>query len=202
MIRPMKLADLDSVVDIHLSSFTGFFLSFMGSHFLREFYKTALLDESSIALVSGQGGNIYGFAVGTTEPCGFYRRTILKHWHRFLAASFIRVLEKPQTILRLLRRLLMTTQSTYVANEALLMSIAVNPLRQGRGMGKRLIEGFLMEVERKGASSISLTTDRSDNEKANRFYVQSGFICSRSFTTPEGRQMNEYRKYFSSQGSL
>lgn len=192
----MRLSDLDSVVDIHLSSFAGFFLSFMGPPFLREFYKSTLRDETSIALVSGQANEVSGFVVGTTEPCGFYRRTILKHWYRFLLASLIPILEKPQTILRLLRRLLMTTQADYVANEALLMSIAVDPQEQGRGLGKRLVEGFLMEAKRRGAISISLTTDKLNNERVNRFYSQSGFICARSFTTSEGRQMNEYRKYF------
>ena len=89
MIRPMRLADVESVVRIHLSSFAGFFLSFMGPRFLREFYKATLLDESGLALVSTQADGIAGFAVGTTEPVGFYRRIILNNWNLFLAASFI-----------------------------------------------------------------------------------------------------------------
>jgi len=196
MIRPMLLADVESVTYIHLSSFAGFFLSFMGLHFLREFYKTILLDESGIALVSAQAGGISGFAVGTTEPDGFYKRTILRNWHRFLLASVNPVVKKPQTALRLSRRLFMTTQSNYPENEALLLSIAVHPSKQGAGIGKQLIESFSKEAKNRGATSISLTTDKLNNDMTNQFYIRCGFACARSFITSEGRQMNEYRKYF------
>src|SRR5258708_40306345 len=131
MIRPMRLADLESAVRIHLSSFPGFFLSCMGPRFLREFYRTALLDDSGITFVWGQEHEIDGFIAGTMEPRGYYGRTILNYWYRFLVASTIPLLEKPQTLVRLARRFLMTTQSNYATNEALVMSIAVDPLKQG-----------------------------------------------------------------------
>ena len=181
MIRPMRLADVESVVCIHLSSFAGFFLSFMGPRFLREFYKATLLDESGLALVSTQADGIAGFAVGTTEPVGFYRRTIINNWNLFLAASFIPIFKKPRTILRLARRLLTTAHSNYPANEALLLSIAVHPSKQGRGIGKQLIEGFSAEAGKRGAASISLTTDKLNNDATNQFYIRSGFSCARSF---------------------
>ena len=196
MIRPMKLADVESVVGIHLSSFAGFFLSFMGSRFLKEFYKATLLDESGLALVSTHADGIAGFAVGTIEPVGFYRRTILNNWNLFLVASFIPVLKKPQTMLRLARRLIMTSHSSYAENEALLLSIAVHPSKQGQGLGKQLIECFSAEAGRRGATSISLTTDKLNNDATNQFYIRSGFSCAKSFITTEGRQMNEYRKLF------
>jgi len=196
MIRPMMLDDVDSVARIHLSSFAGFFLSFMGPFFLREFYKSTLLDKTGIALVSTQADGISGFAVGTTEPVGFYRRTILNNWHHFLVASFIPILKKPQTILRLTRRLLVTAQSNYAKNEALLLSIAVHPSKQGQGIGKQLIKCFSAEAEGRGITAISLTTDKLNNDMTNQFYVRSGFSCARSFITAEGRQMNEYRKCF------
>ncbi len=192
----MKLADVESAVRIHLSSFAGFFLSFMGPLFLREFYKSTLLDESGLALVSTQADGISGFAVGTTEPRGFYRRIILNDWYSFLIASFIPILKKPQTICRLARRLLTTAQSNYVEKDTLLLSIAVHPSKQGQGIGKQLIECFSAEAGRRGAASISLTTDKLNNDTTNQFYMRSGFSCTRSFLTSEGRQMNEYRKYF------
>jgi len=196
MIRPMLPTDIESVVDIHLAAFAGFFLSSMGKHFLKDFYETTLLDKSSIALISLQGDEISGFAVGTVAPRGFYRRTILKNWQRFLVASIIPILNEPQTALRLFKRLLMTTQSNYIDNQALLMSIAVYPSRQRSGIGKRLIQCFSTEAERRGATSISLITDKLNNDPTNQFYIRSGFICTNSYITSEGRPMNEYRKFF------
>jgi ribosomal protein S18 acetylase RimI-like enzyme len=73
-----------------------------------------------------------------------------------------------------------------------LMSIAVLPEAQGRGIGKDLTVAFLEEARRRGLAMVSLTTDRDGNEGVNRFYVNLGFQCTRSTVTPEGRTMNEY----------
>ena len=39
---------------------------------------------------------------------------------------------------------------------------------------------------------VNLTTDRLGNDAANRFYQQLGFTRSRTYVTPEGREMQEY----------
>ncbi len=72
------------------------------------------------------------------------------------------------------------------------MSIAVLKEKSGHGIGTRLISAFLMEMRRQDISSVSLTTDRDDNEYANRFYQKLGFHVARTYQTPEGRWMNEY----------
>ena len=72
------------------------------------------------------------------------------------------------------------------------MSIAVLPNAQGKGAGKLLVSAFLEESKRRGLSQVNLTTDRNNNEAANHFYQKLGFSLSKSYTTPEGREMNEY----------
>jgi ribosomal protein S18 acetylase RimI-like enzyme len=188
----MQPADLDAVVQVHLSSFSRFFLSSMGAAFLREFYGAAMLDKSSIALVFQDDGAPAGFAVGTMQPEGFYGTIARKHWHRLLLGSLMPILKKPQIALGMARRLSMMGQTRYHPGEALLMSIAVEPARQGAGIGKRLVEEFLSAARQRGAISVCLTTDELNNEGANQFYVRSGFNRLRSFTAPEGRRMNEY----------
>jgi ribosomal protein S18 acetylase RimI-like enzyme len=188
----MQPADLDAVVQVHLSSFSRFFLSSMGASFLKEFYGAALADKSSIALVSQEGETLSGFAVGTMQPEGFYGRIARKHWHRLLLRSARPILKKPQIALGMLRRLSMMGQTRYGPRGALLMSIAVEPAKQGAGIGKRLVEEFLSAAKQRGAISVCLTTDELNNEGANQFYVRSGFNRLRSFTAPEGRRMNEY----------
>ncbi len=195
MIRKMRPADVNSVARIHLCSFEGFFLTFMGRLFLREFYRSTLLDKTGIALISTQADEISGFAVGTMEPHSFYRRIILNNWHHFLAASIIPILKEPRTLIHITRRLLTSVQSSYIENEALLLSIAVHPAKQGQGIGKQLLKSFSAEAKFRGATSISLTTDRLNNDMTNQFYIRSGFSLARSFLTAEGRQMNEYRMY-------
>jgi len=188
----MRLTDLDAVVHVHLSSFDGFFLASLGPAFLSEFYRAALLDQFSIALVSQEEDPLSGFAVGTLRPTGFYRRLARNHLRRLLVGSLLPVLAKPQVGLGILRRLSMNGRISYEAGEALLLSIAVEPARQGAGIGKRLIEAFLLAAQQRGAHSACLTTDALNNAAANQFYLRTGFDRLRSFVAPEGRRMNEY----------
>ncbi len=77
-------------------------------------------------------------------------------------------------------------------NCATLMSVAVAPDAQGGGIGKLLINAFLAEAKNRGVQQVNLTTDKVNNESVNAFYQKLGFNKIASFTTPEGREMNEY----------
>ncbi|RLC98294.1 MAG: GNAT family N-acetyltransferase, partial [Chloroflexota bacterium] len=69
---------------------------------------------------------------------------------------------------------------------------AVLPAEQGKGIGQKLVHAFLKRASMQGARQVDLTTDLDDNEGTNLFYRQLGFRLERSFTTPEGREMNQY----------
>lgn len=43
-----------------------------------------------------------------------------------------------------------------------------------------------------GALEVELRTDKYNNQATKLFYQRLGFIMERSFTTPEGREMNQY----------
>lgn len=188
----MILTDVEQVVDIHLSSFTGFFLSSMGVSFLKIFYEAALFDNASIAFVVEQEQRIFGFVAGTTQPEGFYKRILGRNWYRFLLACVVPILKQPLTALRLMQRLLMVRENQHQVNQALLLSIAVSPTNQGRGLGGQLLKAFIQESRKHGLSSVKLTTDAQGNEPVNRFYQKNGFELFRTYVGPENREMNEY----------
>jgi len=188
----MVLSDLVRVVNVHIDSFPGFFLSFLGSAFLRQLYTAALADPSGISFVAVSEKGPVGFIVGTTQPSGFYRRLLRQRWWRFVLASAAPALTHPRIIPRLLRALSIPGQATQQKGRGTLMSIAVLPEVQGDGTGQALVRSFLKEAGRRGLHQVDLTTDRDNNEAANRFYQKLGFICERTYTTPEGRVMNEY----------
>jgi ribosomal protein S18 acetylase RimI-like enzyme len=192
-IRRMNQSDVKSVTLIHLKSFPGFFLTFMGGAFLERFYAATISDETHIAFVSLQDEKITGFVVGTTEPRGFYKRLLFRFGGRFLFASIRPVLNHPITILRLFNRLLSSTGTQYAPDEALLMSIAVLPECEGHGLGRALIAAFVKEACNRQIKKVYLTTDKNNNERVNLFYQKIGFDQVRSFITSEGREMNEYR---------
>lgn len=190
-IRPMQSTDIGQVVDVHISSFTGFFLSFLGREFLTELYSGIINDPHGIALVYDDQ-MIVGFVAGTTQPANFYRRLIIRRWWRFCLASIKPIIKKPGIIPRLIRALKMPKSVTNEPNRGTLLSIAVLPGHQGKKYGEILVQAFLEKSAHCGLNKVDLTTDTEHNNAVNNFYKKMGFTLERSFTTPEGRLMNEY----------
>lgn len=191
-IRPMRLHDVKEIVNIHLKSFPGFFLTFLGPHFLHEYYVALLNDPAGFGFVHINLGNITGFVAGASEPSMFYSRLLRKRWWRFAFAVLIPALRNPLIIPRLFRAFRKSQDVSKRTDVGTLMSIAVDPNVQGHGIGRMLVESFLTEAIRRNLKQVDLTTDRENNLSVNQFYVHMGFRCSRVFVTPEGREMNEY----------
>ena len=194
-IRDMLLDDCPSVVDIHLRTFNGFFLSFLGRQFLVELYTGILKDASGLAYVYEDSTHIMGFVAGIQQPVGFYHRMLCHRWWRFGIAALKPMVRKPVIIPRLMRVFTINRHITTEEGRGTLMSIAVNPADQRKGVGKALVDTFLKASIQSGLKKVDLTTDKNQNEAVNNFYQSLGFSLERSFTTPEGREMNEYLYY-------
>jgi ribosomal protein S18 acetylase RimI-like enzyme len=189
----MKYDDIQYVVSVHVASFPGFFLSFLGRSFLSLFYRGIIDDSSGIAFVSLNNDNVpCGFVAGTANPQDFYSRLLKRDWLKFALASIGPVCRKPTIILRVARALLHPGQNPLGEDVAGLFSIGVLPELQGTGAGKILVNAFLEEARKRGCERVFLTTDRDDNEPVNHFYEKLGFKVEREYTTQEGRNMNEY----------
>lgn len=192
-VRRMHPDDVKPVVWVHMQAFEGFFLTFLGPSFLRELYTAVCLDASGMALVCETDADIVGFVAGTAEPQGFYQRLLRARWQGFALASIKPVAKRPTIIPRLLRAFRKPNEAARVGRRAgELMSISVAPEIQGKGIGSRLVRAFLQEARKRGLRSVRLTTDKRNNEAVNRFYQQLGFSRIRAYSTPEGREMNEY----------
>jgi ribosomal protein S18 acetylase RimI-like enzyme len=191
-IREMNLNDVPSVVNVHLESFMGFFLSSLGARFLCELYESILMDQTHIAFVCAKEGKVLGFVAGTTHPVGFYGRALKRNWRGFVIASILPILKNPMMAIRLLRRLIAQRETLFDNGYALLMSVAVNPNRQGNGIGRQLVSEFLEEANSRGCAIVTLTTDALENDSVNRFYRSMKFQLSKEYITTEGRRMNEY----------
>jgi ribosomal protein S18 acetylase RimI-like enzyme len=192
-INIMQAGDMNEVVSVHLASFQGFFLTFLGPRFLRELYAGIIADPTGITFVYRKENHILGFVAGTSQPASFYRRLLHRRMLRFVWVSLIPILKRPAIIPRLLRAYDMPRQAEYGEQCGTLMSLAVAPQAQGMGIGKNLVQAFLNEAACRGLAEINLLTDRLNNESTNQFYLRYGFRLFRSYTTFEGREMNEYR---------
>jgi GNAT superfamily N-acetyltransferase len=191
-IRQITINDAKVIVSIHLNSFQGFFLTFLGPNFLRVLYQSISEDPSGIGFIAEDPGGTGAFVMGTTQPSGLYERLLRKHWWQFGWAALPALVKKPGILPRLLRAFAMPGQELPTPKCGNLMSIAVDPSFQGRGLGKQLVIAFLTEAARRGCTHVNLTTDALGNEPTNAFYQKMGFELYRTYTTPEGRRMNDY----------
>ena len=198
MIRKLIMSDITHVVQVHLSSFPGFFLSFLGSGFLSLFYSGICTAPEGIAFVYlNDAGIPVGFVAGTSNPGGFYSRLLKRDWIKFALASIIPVMKKPSVIGRIARAVSHPSDNPIGDDVAGLFSIGVLPELQGTGAGKKLVQAFLDEAKQKCCKRVFLTTDCDNNDAVNSFYEKLGFEIKRQYVTPEGRRMNEYWKTLS-----
>jgi len=189
----MEPEHVSQVVEVHVHSFPSFFLTFLGPRFLQLLYREILREDGHVSLIALDGSQrIAGFVAGVLNQSGFYGRLARRRWFSFGLASLGAILRKPSILPRLLRAFRRSKDSKEATSPALLMSLAVLPDFQGHGIGQALVFALLKEMKRMGADSVVLTTDRDGNKGVNVFYQRIGFALARQFSTPEGRNMNEY----------
>lgn len=196
-IRPAQPSDIAQMVQVHLQAFPGFFLTLMGPRFLRLLYNGFLNHPTGISLVAcaqGKPSQVLGFVVGTTQPQGFFLQLLKQRWLAFGLASLWPLLRKPNLVfVKLWSALFYRGESLPdQPNAALLSSLGVYPAAQGQQIGQQLVNTFLAHAQTAGASAVYLTTDQSDNTKANQFYTRLGFKLAGTCKRPHGRILNRY----------
>lgn len=190
---PMRPTHIPAVVQTHLQSFPGFFLSFLGPRFLSLYYAGICAAPEGIGFVYlNTSGLPAGFVAGSSNPRGFYSRLLKQCWLRFAVASVGATICKPTVIRRIARGLFHSGGNPFGDDVAGLFSIGVLPELHGTGVGKLLVQVFLHEASMRGCNRVFLTTDRDENEAVNSFYQTLRFNIERQYETPEGRRMNEY----------
>lgn len=191
-IIPMQLEHLDDVIQVHLESFAGYFLTFLGPRFLRVLFTEIIKEPDHVAFVAQDQLGMVGYVIGVTHQARFYSRLALRRQFAFAFASAHALVRDIKILPRLLRGMLYYRAAQKAASQALLMSIGVSPRSQQNGVGTQLVFAFLNAMKQRNIDKVSLLTDRDGNEKVNLFYQKIGFELCRQYVTAEGRWMNEY----------
>lgn len=181
------------IVKIHLDTFTGFFLTFMGRGFLHQMYSSYLSHSESNILVAIDDSHVIGFLAYSSDMSGLYKHMIKYRLIQFCWYSLGAFCRKPKTFLRLVRAFLKPNEAKRDVEYVELASIGVSPVYKSIGVGSKLIAELKKSVNFDRYKYISLETDAVDNDAVNNFYCKNGFVLFREFETHEGRKMNEYR---------
>ena len=193
-IKEAEQQHLRKIVDLHLATFTGFFLTFLGPGFLRCLYSAFLTHpHSQLLIADNDEGQLVGFVAFSNNLSELYRH-LLKHSLMPLAwYSLLAFLRRPSSALRLLRGLSQPRKCERDEPYAELSSIGVSPQHKELGIGLALVEEVKKRIDFSAISYLKLETDAENNAGVNAFYLRSGFTLHHAYTTPEGRKMNEYR---------
>ncbi len=196
-IREVESAEkelLNEIVKIHMDTFHGFFLTFMGKGFLKTMYSSYCKHAKSGLLVAmDEEDRIMGFLAWSGELSELYKFMIKRKLFSFALHSLGAFFRKPKIFIRLIRAFLKPGESKRAESYVELASIGVLPDAKRSGIGSMLIDRLKENVDFSVYEYITLETDAVDNEGANRFYQKNGFVLARTFETSEGRKMNEYR---------
>lgn len=194
LVNPIvSKSELNDIVKIHMESFEGFFLTFLGKGFLKQMYKGYIAHENSGLIVVKYNNKIVGVLAYSENLSEFYKYLIKKKLILFVWYSFGAVIRKPSIILRLARAFMKPTETKRDERYIELSSIGVSPKMKGQHIGTMLIDRLKEIFDKNNFAYINLETDATDNDGVNLFYVKNGFELIRSFETPEERKMNEYR---------
>ena len=195
-IREVKSEEkkiIDEIVIIHLNTFTGFFLTFMGRGFLKQMYQSYCDHEESGLLVAEDGEKSIGFLAYSSDFSGLYKFMIKTRLVQFGWYSMGAFFRRPSAFMHIIKAFLKPSEVKRKEKYVELSSIGVDPNAKSNGIGSRLIEELKKLVDFEKYAYITLETDVVNNEGAIHFYEKNGFIRERMFVTDEGRKMYEYR---------
>jgi ribosomal protein S18 acetylase RimI-like enzyme len=192
-IHRMQQSHLATVAAVHRDAFPSFFTTSLGPSFLKTFYSSFLTHDSAIALVGYEGAEVGGFVVGTVDHQQFHKYMRSNRTVALAAATLRAAVRRPRIVPRLLRHYRTPQTQIPDVTGATLISIAVRPQLQTKGLGQLLLAEFARQVATRGFRNFRLTTDCQHNHRVNRFYLKAGLVVERTFSTAEGRLMNIYK---------
>lgn len=184
---------IDDIVTIHLNTFTGFFLTFMGRGFLNQMYQSYCAHKDSGLLVAEEHGKAIGFlaySLNFSELYKFMIKTRLIQFGWYSVGAFLR---RPSAFMHIVKAFLKPGETKRTEQYVEIASIGVNPRSKSKGVGSKLVEELKGRVDFKTYAYITLETDAINNEAAIHFYEKNGFVKKRKYITSQGRVMYEYR---------
>ena len=179
---------------LHKRAFAGFFLTELGGDFLCVFYRSIFSHDKSINIGLYDDQKLIGFAVGAKSSTSFYSSILKKNFISLVLSAFFPLFFNPLKIYRLFLSFTSHEKTDkIILDDAILLSICVDPSIRTKGHGKLLLSNF-ENVAYKSSALISLTTDADNNDSVNSFYAKNGYNLHNSFYQGK-RKMNYYRKY-------
>jgi ribosomal protein S18 acetylase RimI-like enzyme len=185
IIRELSPVDLDAVAKVHCAAFPGSAITALGPQVARRYYAWLLLGpHDAVAIGAESDSQLAGFCFG-----GIFRGSMAGFLQRNRALLFRKLLLRPwllgnelirsrirmglKSLLRRRRRGVPSGLPGCAPSFGIL-SIAVDPRRQGKGAGKSLIAYCEASARQRGFEQMHLTVE-PENRQAIAFYERLGW---------------------------
>lgn len=181
-VRQGGIADAAAVARLHASQIADGFLSSLGPRFLARLYRRICRQHNSFLLVAEESGRIVGFVAGAVGTRRLFAAFLVRDAIPALLASPWRIVSSAPRVLETLRH---GQDGTGPEGDGELLAIAVDPGRRGSGIGRRLVDALLDEMDRRGVPTVEVVVG-ADNAVALSIYGASGFTEVRRFELHPG----------------
>ena len=176
IIQQARDDDIFEVASIHKQQFPTHFLGKYSVRLLAAYYEAFL--DNSVFLVSKDKGKVNGFVVGgpASDLSSARRDFLTQNKVLYITETILRpntywgVFTRLKSVMRSMQQ---TNDSNSVADEHLILSIAVDKSYMGKGIAQELCRAFEESIK-PDASGYGLYV-RSDNKRAIKFYEKMGF---------------------------
>jgi GNAT superfamily N-acetyltransferase len=173
-VRLMRNTDASRVAQLHAESITRSFLARLGPRFLAALFRGIAHDEASVVFVADQDPHVLGFCACARDVRAMYRRVLRARFWQLGLASLPRslnpwVLKEISDTLRYPAK-----QAAQALPAAEILSVAVDPVARGKGVGRALVDAVLRWTRQHGEKQIKVLAG-ARLDQANRFYHASGF---------------------------
>ena len=159
---------INDIVTIHLNTFTGFFLTFMGRGFLNQMYRSYCDHMESGLLVAEENGKAIGFLAYSENFSGLYKNMIKTRLIPFGWYSVGAFLRRPSAFMHIIRAFLKPSEVKREEKYVELSSIGVDPKIKSKGVGSMLIDELKRQVDFSKFAYITLETDAINNMKLKK----------------------------------
>lgn len=191
IIRKATPKDVGDIVAIHQQAFKDFFLTSLGEKFLKLYYSAFIESSDGVVYCALNNNDVVGFSACSYVSKGFNTTLIKKNLIKFGMESLRLLFTKPKALVRLAKNLNKESKDATIEDNgeyAELYSIAVYPLCQGGGYGRKLLTATEEDVKVYN-NQVSLTTDYYNNDKTMAFYRTLGYEEFYDFITFPNRRM-------------
>jgi ribosomal protein S18 acetylase RimI-like enzyme len=190
MNRKLNNTDCEQIVIVHKNAYKDFFLTKLGDSFLKTYYKASINHPDCIKIGYFDDKNeLKGFALGTIKSAGYHKNLLKKNILPF-SLSFIKILfSNPKALLRLKNNMEKRGKENDNGDYAELLSIAVFQNFKVNGIGKSLLNDFEKRAWDQGCTTVTLTTDKNNNDGVLAFYQNAGYRIFYEFISYPNRPM-------------